>query len=241
MQMSAGAGVQRCLRMTAGLWPGCDGGCYSFRLEYIPRGNDHGDRGDRARARRAPLEDREISVCSTCSSREFVCNAGAKIADRRSGATISNICRDLHEARSLKIGVSVLNSPEDRIGDRVFNPGAGGPTAGLAAGRVEWPSSGEGESSRRIARGPSTSAEDQEAVERDAEPTADRAVVLGRRGNREGTRWRRAGCAHSMAAKTAFWRDTGRRMSGPIRSGSNWVNTVPVSNRSSVTQSTDQS
>ena len=31
----------------------------------IPRGSDHGDRGDRTRARRAPLEDREMSVCST--------------------------------------------------------------------------------------------------------------------------------------------------------------------------------
>ena len=38
---------------------------------------------------------------------EFVGKAGAEIADRRSGATISNICRDVHEARSLKIGISV--------------------------------------------------------------------------------------------------------------------------------------
>jgi hypothetical protein len=34
-------------------------------LGCIPRGSDHGDRGDRRRARRAPLEDREMSVCST--------------------------------------------------------------------------------------------------------------------------------------------------------------------------------
>jgi hypothetical protein len=43
--------------------------------------------------------------------------------------------------------------------------------------------------------GPPAGAEDQEAVERDAEPTADRAVVLDRRGNREGTRRQCAGCA----------------------------------------------
>jgi hypothetical protein len=34
-------------------------------LGCIPRGSDHGDRGDHTRARRAPLEDREMSVCST--------------------------------------------------------------------------------------------------------------------------------------------------------------------------------
>ena len=34
-------------------------------LGCIPRGSDHGDRGDRTRARHAPLEDREMSICST--------------------------------------------------------------------------------------------------------------------------------------------------------------------------------
>ena len=51
------------------------------------------------------------------------------------------------------------------------------------------------ESRRRIAPGPSAGAEDQEAIEREAEPAADRAVVLGRRGNRERSRRKRAGCA----------------------------------------------
>jgi hypothetical protein len=31
----------------------------------IPRGSDHGDRGDRARACRFPLEGGAVSVCST--------------------------------------------------------------------------------------------------------------------------------------------------------------------------------
>jgi hypothetical protein len=44
---------------------GCGHAILTALLGCIHRGNDHGDRGDRRRARRAPLEDREMSVRST--------------------------------------------------------------------------------------------------------------------------------------------------------------------------------
>jgi hypothetical protein len=62
LHMSAGGDVQRCRRMAPGLWSEQ----LRWRLERIPRGSDHGDRGDRLGAPRAPSADCEVSAsCRT--------------------------------------------------------------------------------------------------------------------------------------------------------------------------------
>src|SRR6516165_8885748 len=113
-------------------------------------------------------------------SPKLVRNADADIADWRSCAGIRRIGRGVHEPRSFKVGVSIFNSPQNRIGERVFDTGASGPTIRFRVGCNEGRRSGKGERNRTVARSPPPGAEDEEAVERDAKPTADRAVVLGR-------------------------------------------------------------
>ena len=54
------------------------------------------------RSRPASWTQSRPPVCNTneglhFSKSKFICEADPEIADRRSGATISNICRDVHE------------------------------------------------------------------------------------------------------------------------------------------------
>ena len=46
---------------------------------------------------------------------EFVCKPNAEIADWRSGAAVNNICRDVHETRSVKVGIPVFFTTAENV------------------------------------------------------------------------------------------------------------------------------
>jgi len=124
-----------------------------------------------------PAAASNVSSClrigDKLAATKFVRNADADIADRYFVPGVGGIRRNIHEAHSGEIGVSVFKTAKDVVGEGVIDPGTDSPAVGTAAIGDERGRSKKGVGGRRIAPCPAASAEDQEAIISNAEPGAD--------------------------------------------------------------------